>query len=211
MTNPDYTHLALIVDRSGSMGAIRDDMEGAIRSLLEEQDKLDGTLKVDITTFDTVVEYPYADASVSDISSDPIIKPRGLTALLDAVGFTTFNLGAKLSDLPEDERPGTVIVAVVTDGDENASVEYTTDKIKELVTDQQDKYNWNFLFLGANIDSFSVAGGWGISKGSTLNFTASAAGTSNVAMASNTYLTNVRSAGSYVFTDKDREEEKTEA
>ena len=204
MTNSDYTHLAIIADRSGSMWSIERDMNDGLRAFLEEQGKLPGTLKVDITTFDGTVEQVLTDGSAEDVKH-PIIFPRGSTALLDAIGVTVVSLGERLAKLDEDERPGKVVVMIVTDGQENASHEYTNAKIKELVTQQQDQYSWEFLFLGANIDSFSVAGAWGISKGSTINYAASTAGTQSVLRSASAYVTSTRSGLDATFTDEDRD------
>jgi uncharacterized protein YegL len=204
MTNPDYTHIAVIADRSGSMFGISKDMNDGLRSFLEEQNLFPGKLLVDITTFDGQVEQVLTDGSVEDVAH-PIINPRGSTALLDAIGVTVTSLGERLAKLDEDERPGKVIVMIVTDGQENSSQEYTNTKIKELVTQQQDQYQWNFLFLGANIDSFAVAGAWGISKGSTINYTASTTGTQSVLRSASAYVGATRTGLDVSFTDEDRD------
>src|SRR5690606_12079144 len=93
------------------------------------------------------------------------IEPRGMTALLDAVGITIVKLGESLSAIPEQDRPARVIFVVVTDGLENSSREYTKDKVKEMVKHQDEVYNWTFIFLGANQDAVFSGGEWGISKG----------------------------------------------
>ena len=204
MVNENYTHIALIADRSGSMANIAEDMNGGMGALLEEQAKLPGKLLVDVTVFDTIVDTLYSDATVSEVRY-PFIIPRGSTALLDAVGSTVVTLGEKLAGLPEEERPGKVIVVIVTDGYENASREYTAQRVKELVTQQKEKYSWEFLFLGANIDSFSVAGSWGISKGSTINYSTTSAGVNSVLRGASAYMTSTRTNLAYEFTEEDRQ------
>jgi hypothetical protein len=119
--------------------------------------------------------------------------------------MTVVSLGERLEKMDEDERPGKVVVMIVTDGGENASREYTNEKIKELVERQQNDYQWEFLFLGANIDSFAVAGAWGISKGSTIDYAANGAGAASVLRAASNYVTSTRSGLDASFTDEDRD------
>lgn len=203
MTRSDYTHLAVVADRSGSMYSIVDDMNNGLESFLKEQDKLDGKLLVDIVTFDTHVTTEANDALVASVEF-PIIKPRGSTALLDAIGTTVTSLGQKLEKLDEDERPGKVIVMVVTDGGENASREYTGDQVKKLVEAQTNDYSWEFMFLGANIDSFAVAGDLGFARGGTINYTADSGGTQSVLRSAMAYVSNTRSGVAASFSDEDR-------
>jgi uncharacterized protein YegL len=178
MTNKDYTHLALIVDRSGSMSNIAQDMNGGIMQLLADQAKEPGYCVVDITTFDTVIEYPFQEVRPDDVKGE-IIVPRGATALNDAIGMTIVRLGERFAKMPEEERPGLVICVVVTDGMENASKEYTVEQAKALVERQQKEWGWQFIFLAANVDAFSTGQGYGFAKGSTMNFAPSAAGVTN--------------------------------
>lgn len=203
MTDEKYTHIAVIADRSGSMSTIAKDMNGGLEEFLKEQAEFDGTLLVDITTFDGEVETIAEDAKASEVSH-PIIVPRGSTALNDAIGVTIAKLGERFAKLEESQRPGKVIVMVVTDGGENSSREYTTAQVKELVTRQQDEWKWEFMFLGANIDSFNVAGGYGIAKGSTINYAASAAGASSVLRSAGEYVTRTRSGLVADFTEEER-------
>lgn len=204
MTDQTYTHLLIVADRSGSMRVIREDMNAGLASFLDEQAKLDGKLLVDLITFDNEWDLVNSNAKVSDIQH-PIIYPRGRTALLDALGNGIAGLGEKLSKLPEEERPGTVIVMVVTDGHENASVEYTGEVIKKLVETQQNEFAWKFLFLGANIDSFAVAGDLGFTKGSTINYAPTKDGTQSVLRSASAFASTVRGGQDYSFTDADRD------
>ena len=201
MVDSKYTHLAIIADRSGSMAGIADDMNGGLEEFLKEQDALEGTLRVDMVTFDSVVEQVITDGKVEDIKF-PVIVPRGSTSLNDAMGVTINSLGERFAKMDEIERPGKVIVLVITDGHENSSREYTAHQIKELVTRQQDEWKWDFVFLGANIDSFSVGGGYGIRGGSTLNYTASAAGVASMLRAANEYVTTSRVVGDATFANR---------
>ena len=192
MVDSNYTHIALILDRSGSMSSIEKDMNGGIKTFLTEQGAFPGTLTVDVTVFDTKIDFLYTNAKVDSIVH-PLITPRGGTALFDAVGLTVVRLGERLEKLPEKLRPGKVIVFVVTDGHENSSREWTKDKVKALVDKQTDEFQWEFVFLGANIDSAAVGGGIGIRGGQSLNYVANAAGVNSMATSMSAYATATRS------------------
>lgn len=175
MTNPDYTALLFIIDRSGSMYSIKDDMEGGINGVLEAQKALPGEVTVDVAYFD--YELTYDDRFLSLDSASIEIKPRGSTALHDAIVASTTTFGDALSQLPEEDRPGNVLVIVVTDGHENASREATIADVKKIITTQQDTYGWEFLFLGANQDAMETGASFGLSKGSTMTYAATRGGT----------------------------------
>lgn len=200
MTQQDYTALAFVVDRSGSMTGIARDMEGGISALLTKQQELPGLLTVDYVRFDNQVEHVYKGVGPAGVQIR--IAPRGSTALYDAIGTTIDALGKRFAEMPEDRRPGKVIVAIVTDGYENASYRFTREQIKEMIQHQTDVYNWDFMYIGANQDAVLVAETFGINAGSALTYN-----TNDIAMASATmdsYVTNTRSFGSYAFSAADR-------
>jgi hypothetical protein len=203
MVNQNYTHLALIVDRSGSMESIAVDMEGGIRSLLKEQAELPGELHVDITTFDNTIETPWIDVRADEVKGQ-IISPRGSTALNDAIGITVANLGEKLAELAEEERPGHVIVVVVTDGEENSSREYTAQQVKDLIVVQTVEYGWDFLYLAANVDAFATGAGYGFATGSSRGYDASSAGTAGMTQSASASILRTRSGLSGDFTEEER-------
>lgn len=203
MTNPSYTHLALIIDRSGSMGHIAKDMEGGIKQLLEDQAKEPGECHVDITTFDTVVETPYVNVRPDDVK-DQIIRPRGRTALLDALGATITRLSETFAKLDEADRPEHVVVIVVTDGMENASEDWTCEQVAGLVKQQTSDYGWVFQFLGANIDSFTVAGDLGFAKAQTMDYGYTSTGSKGAMAAASSSITRTRSGLATDFTDDER-------
>ena len=143
----NYTHISLVVDRSGSMTDVRDDAQKGIDTLLTDQFAQDGKLTVTLTQFDDKID------TVKRLARKIFkyqLQPRGWTALLDAVGQEIVKTGEDLAALPEDERPAKVLFVVVTDGYENASKEYNTEKIKALVDTQKNDYNWEFQFIGAD-------------------------------------------------------------
>jgi uncharacterized protein YegL len=204
MTDANLTRLVILADRSGSMGHIQSDMNGGIRQLLADQAKEPGAILVDVVTFDTEVEHPYTGVRPDDIKAD-IIQARGGTALNDALGMAIVRLGEELAELEEDDRPGTVIFVVVTDGEENSSREYTTQQVKAMVTEQQDKWGWTFLFLGANIDAFGVGANYGFHAGHTMNYGATSKGAKSVIATASAGITRTRSGLSTDFTDEERE------
>lgn len=204
MTDTEYTHIAIVADRSGSMHGIHTDMDGAIKELLATQAKEPGYILVDVVTFDTEVEFPYSDARPDDVKAQ-IIVPRGMTALNDAVGKTIVSLGQKLAAKAEEDRPAHVIVVVVTDGAENASVEYTLDQVRALVQDQTDRWGWNFIYLAANVDAFGTGAGYGFSKAQTMNYAATREGTHSVIATAGASISRTRSGLSGDFTEEERD------
>lgn len=147
MTKENYTHLTLVVDRSGSMTSVLTDAQSGIDTLLEEQFALDLPFTLSLIEFDTEISNV---ATMTKSRPEYKLKPRGFTALFDAIGKGITQTGAHLRALPEDERPGTVLFVIVTDGYENASREYSGNAIKKLVEEQREKYNWQFQFIGAD-------------------------------------------------------------
>lgn len=202
MTDPNYTALLLVVDRSGSMQSIKTDMEGGLKTLLDEQVAQPGLLTVDLYTFDTQVERV---CSIADPATVPlVIEPRGSTALYDAVGIAVTEFGRTLEAMPEHARPETVQVIVVTDGHENASVEYKASAIKELVTTQKEHYQWDFVFLGANQDAVLSGVDLGFDAGSSMSFMPGAAGVDASAKSMSRYMSDVRRKQKKLFMAEER-------
>jgi hypothetical protein len=202
ITDSNYTHILAIVDRSGSMSWNNTDKEmtAALNSFFKEQAKLDGKCLVDYVQFDTEYEKVYSDRPVGE--AEAFINPRWGTALVDAIGRGTVELGRKLKALPEAHRPGKVQVVVVTDGGENSSHEYTADKVREMVTEQRDKYDWDYVFLGANIDAVETGAMYGFAQGSSMTFDTRNTGATISSL--NSYTTGYRTKGAAAFSDEDR-------
>lgn len=162
MSRHDLTHLFFLLDRSGSMQSIKTDTEGGFAAFIEEQRSAVGECRVTLAQFDEHYEIVFADTPVADVG--PLrLQPRGSTALLDAMGRMITEAGAALAALPEDERPGSVVVAIMTDGLENASREWTHRAVKALVEQQSTAYAWQFLYMGADQDAIEVGTSMGIS------------------------------------------------
>lgn len=200
MTDSNYTHLLAIVDRSGSMMSCDTEMRNALNTLFAEQAKLDGKCLVDYFQFDNMFETVFQDVDVANAKA--VLEPRGSTALLDAIGIAVTQFGKKLADKHEDERPGKVIVAVITDGYENASQEWRADKVRELVRQQEEKYGWDFTFLGANIDAEQVGTMYGFQRDKSLTF--STANTGHTVSMLSTYVGATRGGANVTYSDEDR-------
>jgi hypothetical protein len=191
MTNPDFTGHLLVVDRSGSMATIKKDMEGGIKALLKAQDELPGKYTVDIAYFDN--EFVYEEKFALAASASVNIEPRGLTALHDAIGRAVTQYGEALANLPEDERPGKVLVTIVTDGGENASREFNGESVKELIEKQKNEFNWEFTFLGANQDAVTVGSSLGINH--NITYQATSAGVAAVTDSLTNFTKTYRGGG----------------
>lgn len=202
MSDPNYTALMLIIDRSGSMSSIRDDMVGGLNGLLEEQKKQPGLLTVSVVSFDNEVELSHRMAAPSGVTVE--LDPRGSTALYDAMGFGINTMASDIDALPEHARPSTVQVIVVTDGEENASGEYSGKLIKKLVTEKTKSENWDFVFLGANQDAVMKAAELGIGEGSALTYDAGSEGVKNMASSANRYMSDRRQQQGAAFSPEER-------
>lgn len=167
--NGNLTDITLVVDRSGSMHSVREDAEGGINAFVEQQAAETGDALLTLLQFDTEYELVHNGVPVSQVPTYQLV-PRGGTALLDAVGRGIVETGERLAALPESERPGLVVFVVMTDGHENSSREFTRDRIREMIRHQQEKYAWQFTFLGADQDAFAEGGGLGIKAGGIAGF-----------------------------------------
>jgi hypothetical protein len=175
---PDLTEIAFVLDRSGSMHSIAGDAIGGFNTFLAQQQAQPGAARLTLVLFDH--EYLVAHDNV-DIHSVPLLDdhtyvPRGMTALYDAVGRTIDAAGIRLSTTPEAERPGKVIVAILTDGMENASRDYNNRRVADMIRHQQEKYSWEFIFLAANQDAMATAGTLAIQAKDAIAFDATGPG-----------------------------------
>jgi Mg-chelatase subunit ChlD len=203
MTDPNYTALLLIVDRSGSMESIRHDMVGGLTAMLATQSAAIGRLTVDVVTFDDMIEFPHTMADPVTVTIE--LVPRGMTALHDAVGLAVTRFGASLAAMPEETRPDTVQVVVVTDGQENASREFSADSVRDLVTAQTENYGWDFVFLGANQDAVLADEALGIAADSSLTFVADPLLVGAASESLNRYVTDVRGKSRKGFSSRERD------
>jgi hypothetical protein len=202
------THIIFVVDRSGSMGSIAKDMIGGYNQFIEDQKKLEGECVVSFYQFDNVYESVFERVPLKDVVelTAETYVPRAMTALYDAMGRTINSYGEFLSSIPEEERPERVLFVTITDGDNNASIEFDMAKVAELVKTQTEKYQWDFVFLGSNIDAWEGGGSLNIKSSSTLQF-ANSGGSVKAAFASlNSNTLQYRSVSAkadYSFSAKD--------
>ena len=167
--NKDLTDITLIVDRSGSMTSCREEAQNGINHFIKAQKETPGKATLTLVQFDTEYEFVHNGKPINEVGDFSLV-PRGMTALLDSVGRAINEAGKRIESLPEDQRPGLVVFGITTDGQENASHEFTRAKIKEMIEHQRSVYNWQFTFLGANQDAFLEAASLGIAATATANF-----------------------------------------
>ncbi|MBN2358052.1 MAG: VWA domain-containing protein [Deltaproteobacteria bacterium] len=180
MTRPGLTEIVCIIDRSGSMEAIRDDAIGGFNVFLDAQQQLPGEAWLTLVLFDD--RY---DVVIDHVALDQVARldrvtfvPRGSTALLDAMGRTIDQVGTRLAATAEDDRPSKVIVVVLTDGKENASRNYSQHDVFDRVAHQREQYGWDFIFLAANQDAIASAAALAIDPRRAISFVADHEGTS---------------------------------
>lgn len=210
MPNAQLCELAVVLDRSGSMQSIKADMEGGFATFIAEQRKDPSPCVVSLYQFDSVFNVVYEERPLSEATLE--LVPRGSTALLDALGKTIAMVGERLRAKPESERPGKVVVLVITDGYENASHEWSRARVKLAVEHQREKYNWQFAFLGANIDSFAEARSLGVAPQATMNYESNTKGVARAYRAVGMALNAYRGADSSACMsfDASRDEDKKE-
>ena len=176
--NAHYSEIAFVLDRSGSMKSCQQAAMEGFNQFLADQQKTDGLAKLTLVLFDDEYLVPISSIPVEEVVSltDDTYQPRGCTALLDAIGQTIDDLGQRLAALAEQDRPGQVIVAILTDGLENASQRFTWKEIAGKIKHQTDTYKWIFLFLGANQDAIATAANLSIAANNAADYVADAAG-----------------------------------
>ena len=177
--NKNLTEMVFILDRSGSMSGLETDTIGGYNSLLEKQKKETGEAVVTTVLFDDKYDMICDHADIQKIPpmTEKVYYARGCTALLDAIGKTINHVGNRHKYAPDSEVPSKTMVVIITDGYENASGEFNLPKIKRMIEHQKEKYNWEFLFLGANIDAIKTAGAFGINADRAVTYRPDAVGT----------------------------------
>lgn len=174
-----YTEVVFIMDRSGSMSGLESDTIGGFNGMLEKQKKESGDAVISTVLFDDCMEVIHDRMEIRKVQkmTDKEYYVRGCTALLDAIGNAVHHIRNVHKYAREEDRPEKTIFIIITDGLENASRQYTYTKVKEMIERQKDKYGWEFLFLGANIDSIHEAKRFGITEDRAVNFHSDSEGT----------------------------------
>jgi Mg-chelatase subunit ChlD len=207
----DLTDITLVVDRSGSMQDVQADAEGGVNAFIENQANQPGEALLTLVQFDTEYEFLHNGVPIQDVPEYHLV-PRGMTALLDAVGRAINETGERLAKMNEQDRPGLVVFVIMTDGLENSSVEFEKPQIKQMIQEQQDKYNWHFTFLGANQDAFAEANKMGMASSYAANYSPGKEFAAYAATASKVgRMRKQKMAGEKVanlFTDEERERMK---
>lgn len=174
----NITELIFVIDQSGSMSGLEDDTIGGFNSMLEKQRKEEGVCHISTVFFDNSSDVIHNRRNISTV--EPLTRkdytPGGSTALLDALGDAINHTAKVQKMLAEDERAGNVVFVIITDGEENSSCRYSSRKVKQMISREQEKYGWEFIFLGANIDAVETASHYGIKANRASNFCCDSAG-----------------------------------
>lgn len=171
----DATKIIFVLDRSSSMESIREETISGYNTFIEENKAQPGECTFTLVLFNHFVETIVNNVPISEVQplNSQTYHPTGYTALRRAAIEAIENAGAQLAALSEEERPNKVLVAIMTDGHENASgMEYSQERLASLIKQQQEQYNWTFVFIGANQDSYATANAMSIPVGNTVNYAA---------------------------------------
>lgn len=188
------TELVFILDRSGSMSGLENDTIGGFNAMIEKQKKQDGGCYVSTVLFDNVTEVLHDRVKLTDIKpmTDKEYTVGGSTALIDAIGGAIHHIGNVHKYARNEDVPEHTIFVITTDGMENASHKYSSDKVKSMIERQKAKYGWEFLFIGANIDAVEAAAQYGISRDRAVNYNADETGTEILYRSVSAVVGNVR-------------------
>ena len=179
----DYTHISVILDRTGSMEAIRNDTIGGFNAFLEQQRAEPGKATMTLVQFDSQDPYEVIHRfktvdKVSELNRQTYV-PRAMTPLLDAIGRGINDLEENLGQLKEEEYPSKIIFVIVTDGQENASREFRREQIQKMISDKSEKESWQFVFLSADLAAMGDAMSVGFTADSSLLFAKDSEGSLN--------------------------------
>ena len=192
----NLTEIVFILDRSGSMSGLEDDTIGGFNSMIRKQKAEDGEALVSTVLFDNYTEVIHDRVDIQKIQpmTHKDYYVRGCTALLDAVGKAIHHIGNVHKYAREEDRPEKTLFVITTDGMENASREYSYDRVKKMIQHEQEKYGWEFIFLGANIDATKEAARFGITEDRAVNYHADCQGTAVIYEAVSEAVCNVRAS-----------------
>lgn len=206
----NLTSITVILDRSGSMASVKDETISGFNHFIEAQKKVEGEAELSLIQFDHEHEVVYLGKNLKDVPNldNTTFSPRGMTALLDAIGKTIVDVGITLASKDESDRPNNVLFVIITDGHENSSREYQKSQINEMINHQKDNYKWEFVFIGANQDAIAEAGKLGIKADNSLNYASNAAGTEGLFKSLSNNVRSYRAGGQVAFSLQDREIQK---
>ena len=197
--NPNLTEIAYILDRSGSMQPMQEPAVAAFNDFIKSQLDVPGDARLTLIQFDDAYEVPVPAMPIQDVPqlTASTYTPRGSTALLDAIGRTIKETDRRITALPDADNPGKVILAIFTDGEENASQEYTIKHISDLIRLYRDQKGWEFLFLAANQDAIATATAMQMDarSGGNVNFSRSGVKSTGSAMSRKVRAMRMKSSG----------------
>ena len=175
----DFTELVFILDRSGSMSGLESDTIGGFNSMLQKQRGLEGECRITTVLFDHSYKLLHDRIDIRAVSplTEKEYQVGGSTALIDAIGRTVNKLINVQKSTADEYRAEKVMFVIITDGEENSSIEYSAEKVRAMIEHEKEKYGWEFVFLGANIDAVQTAGRFGISADRAVDYLADSAGT----------------------------------
>jgi len=174
----NYTHMAVVLDKSGSMSSVLNDTIGGFNQFLKNQKEVKGEATITLVQFSDNYNILMDMAPLAD-AEDLTIKnyvPEGYTALLDAIGRTINRVEGQIDDKPKKQRPEKVVFVIITDGEENRSKEFNREQIMKMIDSHRTEKKWEFVFIGANQDSIKAGGSIGVRAGSTLDYMSNSQG-----------------------------------
>ena len=210
------THISVILDRTGSMESIRDDVIGGFNAFLKEQKEGKDKTTLTLVQFDTqnpyeIIHWLKPISEVTELNKSTYV-PRAATPLLDALGRGINDLEKCIDDLKKSDKPGKVVVVVITDGQENSSVEFKKDQIVKMIKERQEKDNWQFVFLSADLEAIKDAGAMGIRARASMSFDKDNKGVSDAFASLSKRIMDYRTeiSNSVEFEEEDRNKQKSE-
>lgn len=189
-----YTHLIVILDASGSMSSIQDDIKGSFNEFLKKQREEPSKTVFDLFQFNDEVKRPVNSVDLAHFHDDLMARYdcSGCTALNDAVCIAIDTVGREFAEMPESERPEHVLCVIITDGLENASREFSSKDVKARIERQMTAYSWQFLFLAANQDAFASGASLGIDHNFCKNFMANFEGVNTICTQMDFFMDDIR-------------------